>query len=224
MSDIVPFGKYKGKPAEALRGDPGYCEWLLGQGWAKDRFPGLIQIIANNFGEPSETPEHNKLQTQFLDREFCFSVVRRLIDFPGMARDARLNAIDWFNKEKLAEDARAITKLEADIELFEKGDFPERLKEMVIEREFEVSGWDVRLSGRSTPYGFNAYIELKPSLGDEYPSVLRQMKANERGLIFEDGKKALIVEEFTAVGASPQQIVEIFAASKFSILKISDLT
>jgi len=31
--DIVPFGKYKGQPVEALQGDPAYADWLAAQPW-----------------------------------------------------------------------------------------------------------------------------------------------------------------------------------------------
>src|SRR6185437_8793028 len=66
----VSFGKYRGKPVEVLRDDPSYVNWLTNQAWFRERHPTLFQVIVNNFGEPSETPEHNRLQTRFLDRDF----------------------------------------------------------------------------------------------------------------------------------------------------------
>jgi len=71
---IVPFGKYKGQPLEILAQDPGYCEWFLAQDNIKRQFPALCQIVINNFYEPNDTPEHNRLQVRFLDDTFCTAV------------------------------------------------------------------------------------------------------------------------------------------------------
>ncbi len=70
MSDIVPFGKHKGKSVEALLTDREYLDWLLSQGWFQQRYGNLYQIVINNGQEPSETPEHNAMQIKFLDEEY----------------------------------------------------------------------------------------------------------------------------------------------------------
>ena len=31
MSELIPFGKYKGQPVEVLAQDKGYVEWLTAQ-------------------------------------------------------------------------------------------------------------------------------------------------------------------------------------------------
>jgi hypothetical protein len=31
QGNIIPFGKYKGKPLEVLLSDPSYCNWKLSQ-------------------------------------------------------------------------------------------------------------------------------------------------------------------------------------------------
>jgi hypothetical protein len=72
MSDdkIVTFGKYKGQPVEALAADRQYFEWLSGQAWFRERYQNIYTLIVNNFAEPNETPEHNRLQVRFLDDVF----------------------------------------------------------------------------------------------------------------------------------------------------------
>ena len=60
---VVPFGKYKGQPMEQLAADPEYCEWLSGQSLVVERYAHIHTLIINNFGDPSETPEHNRLQS-----------------------------------------------------------------------------------------------------------------------------------------------------------------
>lgn len=68
--EIIPFGKYKGKPIEALTQDREYVDWLTAQPWFRERFANFYTLIVNQTGEPSETPEHNKLQTLFLGAAF----------------------------------------------------------------------------------------------------------------------------------------------------------
>jgi uncharacterized protein (DUF3820 family) len=81
----IPFGKYKGQPIEVLAGDPKYADWLRQQDWFRNRFGGLYQIIINNFAEPSETPEHNRLRARLLDLGFCIK----------LAAVAEPKALDW---------------------------------------------------------------------------------------------------------------------------------
>jgi hypothetical protein len=42
---VVPFGKYRNQPVEALRRDPRYRGWLLEQDWFREKYPDLAQII-----------------------------------------------------------------------------------------------------------------------------------------------------------------------------------
>ena len=42
---IIPFGKYKGQPLEALHGDPKYCEWLISQAGIKERYPAIYTLL-----------------------------------------------------------------------------------------------------------------------------------------------------------------------------------
>jgi hypothetical protein len=42
----------------------------MGQAWFRERYQNFYTIIVNNFAEPSETPEHNAMQAEFLDPRF----------------------------------------------------------------------------------------------------------------------------------------------------------
>src|SRR5215475_10974387 len=77
-AEIVPFGKYKDQPAEALLADRDYCEWLLGQPWFRDRWPNVYQVIVNYGTEPQDSPEHNQMQAAFLDDAWCLALAARL--------------------------------------------------------------------------------------------------------------------------------------------------
>lgn len=74
-NNVVPFGKYKDQPVEAMAADRDYMDWLLAQPWFKDKYQNIYTLIINNFTEPSETPEHNALQALFLDDAFVKKVI-----------------------------------------------------------------------------------------------------------------------------------------------------
>ena len=107
-----------------------------------------------------------------------------------------------------------------------------------IWREFEVDGVDVILHinvppleidekfheccdrdfyessihAYSRPYfGERRYkIELKPAIGDDYPAVLRQMKAND--------SKVLFVGAYTGQGATREQFIKTFATAAIRVV------
>jgi hypothetical protein len=81
--------------------------------------------------------------------------------------------------------------------------------------KLEVSGWDVfikaewntpliTLSERKRAY----FIEIKTSLGDDYPAVPRQMKS-----VRPRGECMLLVGQYSGQGASLDQVRRIFQAS-----------
>jgi hypothetical protein len=77
-NDIIPFGKYRGKPLEAMASDRQYVEWVLTQPWFRERYKELHTIIINNFQEPSETPEHNAIQVLFLEDSYREAFIRAI--------------------------------------------------------------------------------------------------------------------------------------------------
>lgn len=97
---------------------------------------------------------------------------------------------------------------------------------------FEQDGWDVIIqsddgSCRDNCVAFkdcyiNTYkiaVEIKPSLGDDYPSVLRQMK---RTLIHPD-YQCLVYNSFNAKGATIDQLKSVFASSEFKVFSFDEI-
>lgn len=67
---IVPFGKYKDKSVLELLADEKYVEWLKQQSWFSNQTQ-IYNIVVHQripTTNNSKTPEHNKLQNMFLDK------------------------------------------------------------------------------------------------------------------------------------------------------------
>lgn len=206
MADLVPFGKYKNQPLEVLANDPEYCAWLVSQGWVAERYPQVHTIIINNFAEPSETPEHNALQLRFLEEplrlkvSMCIALFRESIN-----HDVHRTAYTPFFAE-------------------------------VTSPLFEQSGIDVQWTTRcwypcsrrdypSAPlkYFWDTFniaiaVECKPTLGDDYPAVLRFLHSLKQ---FRD--KVVIAEQFAFRGGTVQQVQALFQSSGVLLLDMPGL-
>ena len=185
--DIVPFGKYKGQPIETLLTDVEYLQWCQTNG-VLDRYPWLqVMVVSGQPHEDQPTPAHNRLQERFADWEYCRDVLKALgVDArhvpPGFAswKDVEIACRkkhsdyirgipkpspyagdrEWLQYERACQDA-------APAGLMALWDFA---RDRDIQRGFEVNGWDVVLQCAGT---WN--IELKPTIGDDYPAVVRQV-------------------------------------------------
>ena len=175
--EIVPFGKYKGKPVEALQNDRQYVDWLTSQDWFVSRYPQINQIIINNFGEPSETPEHNYLQAKFTDDDFVNAFLKICLNI-----DAKVETV--YFEPQIGGD---------------------------------VLVWYSAINnGRK--YENEILVEIKPTISDDYPAILRQVK-NYKGF----NKKGIIVlyDKFSCIGASLEQVKKMF--SPIRLISIEDI-
>jgi hypothetical protein len=95
---------------------------------------------------------------------------------------------------------------------------------VVTDRLFEHEGIDVRirvaLQHKECPDLLGhlllwTRIELKPSVGDDYPSVLRQMLANR--------SQVLVLDQYTGKGATREQFVRTFQASGKRVVFLSEI-
>jgi hypothetical protein len=189
-ANIVPFGKYKGRLIEeVLVDDPGYAQWLTAQDWFRDKSAVLYQVVINRGAESQDTPEHNALQVRFLEGDFCQRFWRSFV--PGLNEPVKFSV------------------------------------------EFETHGTDVLFTcnfnyGQGMPiplqemfHSWKYYsdpklaVELKPTVGDDYPAVLRQMKAN--------GSTVLLLRDYTGVGATREQFIKTFEASGKRVVFLRDV-
>jgi hypothetical protein len=207
--EVVPFGKYKGKPVEAMAQDRQYVDWLTAQSWFKERYANYYTLIVNNFQEPADTPEHNGLQAKFLDAKFCLRFVQFLGNYGGSAK--------------------------------------------TLTTEFEYHGFDIDLrgthdtgrmkkwkdgyhEGESRIIEYVHYsIEIKPTVADDYPAILRQIKTaltNTRSdcyagrpirLAVEFGDPVLFLQEYMGRGATCEEFINIFERSNIRVVFLDEI-
>ena len=207
---VVAFGKYKGRSVDELVADTSYTEWLQAQDWFRLRHVDLYQVIINRGAEPQDTPEHNALQARFLDDDLCLRLAE--IVEPGCIDRGRRMA-EFYRREAIKYGGYAAEKeMPASTEI-----------ELRVGRKFEEGGIDVQLKitvrykarwGLSE-IAFLGGIELKPTVGDDYPAVLRQMNANK--------SRVLVLERYTGQGATREQFVKMFLASDKHVVFLSEI-
>lgn len=209
--EVVPFGKYKGQPVERLLDDQSYCEWVTSQPWLPDRWPAIFQIIVTRDPSLEETPEHNKLQAKFLEpwaREF---VARRVIGdaFVGVTDHVEFEKDGWdvvFTAVRSHQFQQCVSKLGRYVKendmlcrgcgLNERCNRHARLEKAIV--------WGKCLA--------NICVEAKPTLGDDYPVVLRTVLARQNL-----GIRVVFVREFNA-SVSVEQVKKMFASRRIELV------
>jgi uncharacterized protein (DUF3820 family) len=195
-SALMPIGKYKGKSLEVVAADSKYCEWLVQQDWANERYGHIIQFISNGAQENQETPEHNRIQALFLDRDFRLKVAR--LAFPDYA----------------------VSEVGEDVEFEHCGmdcAFSARIGKTSLGKDAEGEDWWSYIVR-------TLFIEIKPSVSDDYPVVMRQMKT-ARSIIASQGigqsgarLQVLYTEKITSKHLTEAQIIAMFAAGKIVVV------
>lgn len=203
---LVPFGKYRRQPLAVLQQDPEYCAWLRGQAWVQQRYPQFHAIIVNNFAAPTETPEHNALQVRFLEESWCVQFFNAFFQ-----QDELLLC---FSTEVLKGTARV---------QFEEGGVDVWLAFLI----WLFDGSDQRW--KESPYAIQGRhvipltfaVELKPTLGDDYPAVLRQILSNTTAQ--KAARKVVVYDRYSAAGATIEQVQEIYKRSHVSLLSMAQI-
>jgi hypothetical protein len=230
---VIPFGKHRGATvAEVLAKDPGYAEWLMAQGWLAERFAELHAAIATRGKVSDDTPEHNGMQARFLDPvyrvAFMLATQRRNIDetirdfqawqlqsAEKMLADANRRR-EWLKVEKL-DGYHSKTQMELELQADEAIakahsalDAARTLSAAIgnVDVRFEDRGVDVRLNWRGSSAGCS--VEIKPSMGDDFPSVMRQMQRS--------GSSTLLCREYSGRAVSEPQLREMFRANHMLVL------
>ncbi len=236
---IIPFGKYKGKPVEVLATDKSYTEWLLAQSWLKEKHLNIYNVVINNFREPVDTPEHNKLQIKFLKpahrAKLAFLVNPQLFNNDSAFLNAEMKKIidaKERNQGQLFLRALKSPNAEEEFGLYAKDLL--RMSKPVFEHvDVSYSLWYGLSFHYENGYSHLGYcefrhrrwstyvIELKPTVSDDFPQVLRQMKASmpvEESDWRGDRFYILVVGTFSGTSATQEEFIAYFETQGYRVI------
>lgn len=205
---VIAFGKYRGLTvAELLAKDPSYAQWLLGQAWLADRFAELHAALANRGAAQDDTPEHNLIQARFTHRNFRVTFLETV--FPDLIDNDRLSILDWNRKHPRDQ-------------MNPPFDTP------ATAAQFEVNGIDVLISwslSYPTPqFDSTAHlvsVEIKPSLGDDYPAVMRQIQRLKPFGRF--GPQCLLIDSYAGRTIPYPQLRDMFQANGVRLVTLREI-
>ncbi|MBQ6518675.1 MAG: hypothetical protein IJI14_08145, partial [Anaerolineaceae bacterium] len=228
-----------------------------------NKYANIYNIIINNFTVPEDTPEHNQMQVLFLHEDFLHKIILHLFPAKELISKSISQNISY-NNSKIREikiekecseinypkpnDPNRISDEECEKWIKEIKEAIEYYSNSInesnvidrIETDFEVYGWDVRAIAYTYKNGFRTpslYFELKPSIGDDYPTVLREMKTHGSTIIKQNeqyiSKRCLgsndkenfprfilVYDKFSAEGVSEQDMTKIFEKSGFIVIPL----
>jgi len=210
-------------------------------------------IHVSSPSEDKNTPVHNRLQASFFDKEKIVDTVvaiglkpayveREETDDELVARIvANIDSDDFSDNER-----QLISKYKSRIYSISLTDVVERFYRRRLrvdggenrsyyypERIFiEESGWDVVATGILVEDTYNAgqnndtvsiHLELKPSLGDDFPSVLRDVKKRiSLARRWGHGKAVVVCDRYD--GEVPfETVVDMYASSGVHLLRVDQI-
>lgn len=257
-TEIVPFGKYKGKPLDVLLQDHQYLIWLQTQPWFRNKYKSLYNIVVlGNSDKDQPTPDHNKLQAKFLDKTFLYNLFRsitpkygRLSEYAtinctfepnsGMDIDMKV-CFDRDALKKRMEEIIGTSVSQLEEQLFSGKIYSFTKAEQILSNyldkfdDFILPNFGlsqdieknitIHISFCSLQYK----IELKTSLGDDYPCVLRKMK-RQMQMIKERrygccryNKIILLVDQFESEAITKEQLVQIFKNENIEVMFFDEI-
>lgn len=245
----IPFGKYKGEDITKLFEDRKYLKWCQDQPWFKEKYSNIYNIVVNQTIVQSsvgdKTPEHNKIQNLFLDVDLCV----KLLNVSGTElkkdKDGRFyrheycvcNECVLCETHKKLHDRRysqTIIGEEEYTKVNKCGECVQCSRCKITERkgyrnikvEFEGDfNWDLIVNSDN----YRTLIEIKPTLGDDYPNVLRKMKHQIK--LFTKAKKCnvyvrgsiLLLNNFDSINTSKENLKKIFSQSDIRVIFLDEL-
>ena len=197
-------------------------DWLDAQPWYRAKFDD---------GAMAQTPEHNRMQARFLDNAFVMAFVKALgfdlnrmlahrkAAVPGRIAEEEKHIAGW---RKHGDTVRA-ERAEAFCATLRNWEW-----KGLADAVFEVGLIDVTVTAEifcppthasETEGGWveivRLFVEIKPTVADEYPAVLRQMLRSKASVLF--------LREYRGEGATQEEFVEIFRRANKRVVFVAEV-
>jgi hypothetical protein len=147
---------------------------------------------------PDNQALRNRMRVRFLKPEFCTTAWRLIIGEEPIT----------FAKAQFLGDMTPLVR--------------RWLDNPRVYAEYEVDGWDVLLTipdavrDALSPALHDVCLQLEPVVGDDFPTILRAMKAKSEPTFGQ--YRALIIDRFEAKGASLDDVRKMFEPYDVSVL------
>lgn len=250
-NEVMPIGKYKGMTIDEVYSvDPKYFEWLSTQDWFKEKYDSTYNLIINIFNpEKNEcTPEHNKLQFLFLNDNIKIDIAKRFFNLKTY--DLKIYKKDW---EKILPNFIPVPRLMFREVCFEECGFdvcfmaipvfkkitfdeieknfnyPIQLNELnfIIEEEKDLNvvkrDDKIEFNTYMDEHGLKFYIEIKPTISDDFPNILRQIKKNKNIHKLHSRKNIIILayDKFSVSNLTFEEVKAFFLNEGIYLYKIT---
>jgi len=200
--ELIPFGKYRGMPVDAVIEDREYTDWLMDQAWFRERYQNLYVTIQNGGAQSDMTPEHNRMQARFLDKDYVKSVIKSVV---------------MRTRYKSQSDS-VLSSIKFDRIGFEVDGW-----DVVVPASIKVTYSQHDSPPEIESESFLFLFELKPAISDDFPAVLRQVKSRRKRI---DRRKieVVICDSFDVFSSVPfDSVRRMFALSEILLLQSNQL-
>jgi len=198
----------------------------------KQKYKDIYTVIINNFQPQAiDTPEHNQMQIRFMTEAHSLKLAflvsdKKLFQYnnkhfiehaPKFINDLKsmgINPSEFIQQFKRKNGMKLLNLTKIDYETKEgldvKYDVSYGYSDIVSQPEYLFRRADNLFEKFWENKTYSSIkLELKPSVGDDYPTVLRQMKASKANI--------LLIREYTGVGVTFEDFIKFFASQGIKV-------
>lgn len=209
--ELIPFGKYRGMPVDAVIEDRQYAEWLIAQAWFRERYQNLYVTIQNGGAQSDMTPEHNRMQARFLDDSYLEKFFNRIL------KDVRHEPITGQLSPKIQFEVKGWDVFCEFRYQFLQNSTYERwvFNEKTQQNEYRST------YGETYSSSIGIFVELKPVISDDFPAVMRQVKNRSLSSEF---NQIVLCDSFDQHSAVPfDSVRKMFLSSGILLIQSSEI-
>jgi hypothetical protein len=219
---IVTFGKYKGRPVTDMLADTKYVEWCKQQEFFKNHTTIYNICVNQTIGsQPSNTPEHNRMQNLFLDKNRAALL---LAGFRTSNEDCKKYLVEQFIKKGFTVRFEGIFNW--DVIIGGVDNFIPYTCENTIDDGGYVKK-SCKTEGKCICHDWigPTYIEIKPLVGDDYPTILRKMNTQKEVTLKTGGigRFLLLIKDYQSSTTTKDQLIQIFKQADIIVIFLRDI-
>jgi len=234
---IVTFGKYKGKPVTEMMADTKYVEWCKQQEFFKKHTTIYNIVVNQTIGsqQPSKTPEHNRIQNLFLNKENITAFIIYLYTHKYYCVIETLQeSLKNIGVGSISVEFEGQFNWDIIIRVHDEIRYITHPCECTNKKCVKKTKDGIECDNHACVSSF--IIEIKPLLGDDYPDVLRKMKLQKE--LSYDGSYSklhkgrtvsgytnpiLLIKDYQSTTTTKEELTQIFRQSGIRVVFLHDI-